>query len=114
MTTAIPPPKSARHRSVHGGAADCTEQAGDTDVCGDGVVDAEEGCDDGNTDTEECAYGIEACTVCAMTVPSKRVIRTCKMGWSMRKRCDDGNTDTEECDYGIEAHGAPLTVRIGR
>ena len=35
-------------------AADCTEQAGDTDVCGDGVVDAEEGCDDGNTTTEEC------------------------------------------------------------
>ena len=46
-------------------AANCTEQPGDTDLCGDGVVDAEEGCDDGNTDTEECAYGLDACTVCA-------------------------------------------------
>ena len=32
---------------------------------GDNVRDAEEACDDGNTVTEGCAYGEEACTVCA-------------------------------------------------
>ena len=31
-------------------AADCTEQAGETDVCGDGTVDDREGCDDGTID----------------------------------------------------------------
>ena len=32
--------------------------------CGDGVVDAEEECDDGNAITESCIYGEEDCTVC--------------------------------------------------
>ena len=34
-------------------------------VCGDGIVNGDEGCDDGNTDTEVCAYGDVECTVCA-------------------------------------------------
>ena len=46
-------------------AADCTNQAGATHVCGDGVTDTSEQCDDGNTVTEECDYGSESCTVCA-------------------------------------------------
>ena len=46
---------------------------------------AGEGCDDGNTITEECEYGVEACT------PSPR---------------NDGSTvwrrGTEECEYGVQ------------
>ena len=34
-----------------------------TPVCGDGVVDAGETCDDSNAETEACAYGEMECTV---------------------------------------------------
>ena len=33
-------------------------------ACGNGLVDAAEGCDDGNLELERCDYGVEACTVC--------------------------------------------------
>ena len=33
-------------------------------VCGNGVVESGEACDDENTVTEACAYGEEACQVC--------------------------------------------------
>ena len=36
-------------------------------VCGDETINAiaGESCDDGNAITEACAYGLDACTVCA-------------------------------------------------
>ncbi len=40
--------------------AGCTAPA----ICGNGVVEAGEACDDGNAATEACAYGLRACTVC--------------------------------------------------
>ena len=44
---------------------DCTNSC-TVAICGDGVVHAEnESCDDRNQVTEECEYGVEACTVCA-------------------------------------------------
>lgn len=33
-------------------------------VCGNNVLEAVEGCDDGNTTTEICDYGLSCCTVC--------------------------------------------------
>lgn len=33
-------------------------------VCGNSVLEAAEGCDDGNTTTEVCDYGLSCCTVC--------------------------------------------------
>ena len=36
---------------------------GDTDFCGDGVLDEQEQCDDGNTVTEVCDYGQRECDV---------------------------------------------------
>ena len=42
-------------------------------MCGDGVTDTSEQCDDGNTVTEECDYGSESCTVCAADCTNKRV-----------------------------------------
>ncbi|MCP4595684.1 GDSL-type esterase/lipase family protein, partial [Neptuniibacter sp.] len=33
-------------------------------LCGNGVIDPGEQCDDGNTLTELCAYGLTSCTVC--------------------------------------------------
>jgi cysteine-rich repeat protein len=46
-------------------AQDCTEQPGAPRFCGDEVTDVEEQCDDGNTTTEDCDYGLANCTVCA-------------------------------------------------
>ena len=40
-------------------------------VCGDGQVDAPE-CDDANTVTENCAYGVAGCTVCRADCQSAR------------------------------------------
>ena len=41
--------------------ADCTERAGAVRICGDGVIDPEEVCDDGNDDeTDQCT---DQCTV---------------------------------------------------
>ena len=39
-------------------------------ICGDGVVQSWEECDDGNTVTEECVLG-ESCTVCAANCKEK-------------------------------------------
>jgi len=42
------------------------DHAGECFVCGDETLDPPvEECDDGNAVTEECAYGLESCTVCA-------------------------------------------------
>ena len=86
-------------------AADCTEQAGDTDLCGDGTVDAEEACDDGNVVTEECEYGVEACVVCAADCTEQAGdTDLCGDGTvDEGEICDDGNEETETCDYGLEA-----------
>ena len=69
------------------------------------VEDPEEGCDDGNTDTEECAYGLDTCTVCAADCTEQPGdTDLCGDGVvDAEEGCDDGNTDTEECAYGIDA-----------
>ena len=83
------------------GTDSATETAGDGDgdgdggtgVCGDGVVDAGEACDDGNTDdTDQCT---NACTEA-----------TCGDGvvWMGFEECDDANDDnTDSCVEGCVA-----------
>ena len=89
-------------------AADCTEQAGDTDLCGDGVLDDGEGCDDGNDEnTDDCLNtciparcgdglinaGVEACDD-GNDVDTDACTNACTLA-----RCGDGITGPgEECD----------------
>jgi cysteine-rich repeat protein len=75
-------------------------------VCGNGIVEGSEACDDGNTSTEtQCPYGTATCTRCNATCTT--VLRltgpTCGDGTvNGPEICDDGNTSTEtQCPYGI-------------
>ncbi len=80
-------------------AADCTEQAGITSICGDGHVDADAGeaCDDGDANgTTDCAYGEDACQLCS---------NGCRQIAGETSVCGDGIIDEangEECDDGID------------
>ena len=52
----------------------CSEGRCEVPRCGDGVLNSADTCDDGNTVTEECDYGVEACTVCAADCTEQAVI----------------------------------------
>ncbi|MEQ8277468.1 MAG: DUF4215 domain-containing protein [Deltaproteobacteria bacterium] len=71
-------------------------------VCGNGAVEAGEGCDDGNSNTEVCSYGQLSCTVCDATCNNVSGATTyCGDGATNGpEQCDDGNTMTELCAYG--------------
>ena len=71
-------------------------------VCGDGVVEDTEACDDGNAVTEECEYDEINCTVCAADCTEQPgVTRLCGDGnVDPEEQCDDNNGITEECAYG--------------
>ena len=61
-------------------------------LCGDGVTTSPETCDDGNTETEECAYGQASCTVCGSA---------CTSTSGTTRYCGDGAVDSgngEFCD----------------
>ena len=70
--------------------------------CGDGVVNGNEACDDGNTETEPCAYGATSCTVCSAGCDSVAGATSyCGDGTvNGTEGCDDGNSVTETCPYG--------------
>lgn len=73
-------------------------------VCGNGVVDDGEVCDDGNTTTEEqCPYGTQTCNGCDATCGTVLTLAgpTCGDGsLDGPEVCDDGNVSTEtECPY---------------
>ncbi len=75
-----------------------------TNICGNGIVGAGEQCDDGNTTTEACAYGLMSCQVCNSTCQLVAGATSyCGNGttnaWN-GETCDDGNTVTETCTYG--------------
>lgn len=76
-------------------------------ICGDGVVEGEEACDDGNNTTEECDYD-SPCTVCSAECREVAgAVATCGDGVvDEEEECDDGNTITDLCDY----EGEPCTV----
>lgn len=69
-------------------------------VCGNGVVEGSEACDDGNVVTETCSYGQTSCTVCDSGCNSVAgAVSFC--GDSVvngAEECDDGNlSDTDAC-----------------
>ena len=73
-------------------AEDTATDAGE--VCGNGSVEAGEGCDDGNVVTEECSYGEPSCEVCNAT---------CQLESGAVTFCGDGFLDpTELCDEGTD------------
>ena len=68
--------------------------AGTVAVCGNGILESGEGCDDGNRVTETCPYDTGECTICA---------DDCQPRDGTARYCGDGVTDEEEaCDDGIE------------
>ncbi len=59
-------------------------------VCGNELMEGTEECDDGNTITDSCEYGLMSCEVCAAG---------CVFGAGGVRFCGDGNVDPEEdCD----------------
>lgn len=67
--------------------------------CGDGSLDPGEECDDGNTITESCEYGLTSCTVCDSS---------CLYAPGETSYCGDSVTDSaagEECDDGNTTSG---------
>jgi cysteine-rich repeat protein len=74
-----------------------------TAVCGNGEVEADERCDDGNEVTEPCAYGLSSCNVCNAT---------CQQEPGLLTNCGDGIVNgPEDCDEGsgIETNGCSLS-----
>jgi len=71
-------------------------------ACGDGIVEtAAERCDDGNAQTEPCAYGLSFCEVCDAT---------CRVRSGAVSFCGDGIVDRdagEHCDDGGAVGGCP-------
>lgn len=91
------------------GALICTSRCGiDTalcigqDLCGNGLVEGDERCDDG-PGNEACRYGVESCEVC---------LPDCTLGAGDPSYCGDGVHDRpyERCD-GAELAGATCTSR---
>jgi hypothetical protein len=86
---------------------ECSDGGIDLDVCGDGDLDGVEECDDSNTTTEACAYGLQSCVVCSSTcrnVPGATAY--CGDGVTNTANgegCDDGNMTTEACPVGQTA-----------
>ena len=83
----------------------CTYGPARGPFCGDGIVNGNEACDDGNRITEtECPYGTPSCMRCSAScdVPLVLTGRRCGDGIvSHGEACDDGNQITEtQCAYG--------------
>jgi cysteine-rich repeat protein len=65
--------------------------------CGNGELEDSEECDDGNTVTENCAYGEDTCTVCG---------EFCTLVSGIPQTCGDGVVQSdEECDDGNGVDG---------
>lgn len=85
-----------------GGAGPGPEDDGEEEprtlsTCGNDKVEEGEDCDDGNTVTEPCTYGQEACTVCS---------KECQEGPGLPHFCGDGAVDeSEDCDEGDDNGG---------
>ncbi|HSK03882.1 MAG TPA: hypothetical protein VK932_21665, partial [Kofleriaceae bacterium] len=76
-------------------------------VCGNGEVEAGEGCDDGNTVLEACAYGATSCVVCDATCqPVDGAVSVCGDATvdPAHEVCDDGNARSwDGCDVDCTA-----------
>ena len=78
-------------------------EAAITTVCGDGLREGEEACDDGNVETEMCAYGVEACTVCN---------HQCEQVEGAISMCGDVTAGPETCDDGNAGRRYALMVNL--
>jgi cysteine-rich repeat protein len=78
--------------------------------CGDGILQASEQCDDDNTVSESCAYGLMSCVVCGSTCQlvngavsycGDKVIQS-----AAGELCDDGNSSNLDlCSTGCKTCG---------
>ena len=78
------------------GVASCVQT-----VCGNGLVEPGEACDDGNTVSEDCRYGERACNVCNANCEIEAGdVKYCGDGLvSGLEECDDGGINDENCPY---------------
>ena len=78
------------------GVATCVQT-----VCGNGLVEPGEACDDGNTVSEDCRYGERACNVCNANCEIEAGdVKYCGDGLvSGLEECDDGGINDENCPY---------------
>jgi cysteine-rich repeat protein len=84
-------------------------------VCGNGEVEAGEGCDDGNTVLEACAYGATSCVVCDATCqPVGGAVSVCGDAAVdlAHEVCDDGNArNWDGCNVDCTLSGALAYVK---
>ncbi|MDP2692947.1 MAG: hypothetical protein Q8O88_04880, partial [bacterium] len=74
-------------------------------ICGNSITETGETCDDGNTVTEACAYGLTSCTVCGTV---------CTNVAGATSYCGDNNRNVangETCDNGA-LNGTPLNCNL--
>ncbi|NVB82024.1 MAG: DUF4215 domain-containing protein [Kofleriaceae bacterium] len=73
-------------------------------VCGNGIVEPGEACDDGNLSLETCAYGEASCSVCdptcRMVAGATSVCGDGRIDGDAGEECDDSNAVSEPCRYG--------------
>ena len=84
-----------------------------TTVCGDGTRAGDEECDDGNTETEACDYGLESCRVCAADCTevdgATRYCGDSVVEGGDVEACDDGNRVTGDgCNASCEVEAGYL------
>ncbi|MAD60377.1 MAG: hypothetical protein CMH49_02535 [Myxococcales bacterium] len=82
------------------GLASCVQT-----VCGNGLVEPGEACDDGNSVSEDCRYGERACNVCNANCEIEAGdVKYCGDGLvSDQEECDDAGLNDENCPYEMSA-----------
>ena len=82
------------------------EQQMPPSVCGNGILENGEDCDDGNTITEACSPQEDQCEICTSDCSLSIQVNEAECGNGIvefGETCDDGNAETESCAYGLEA-----------
>jgi len=78
-------------------------------VCGDGLVEGEEECDDGNTNLERCAYNQRSCVVCDPSCQERAgEVSYCGDGvLDFGELCDAGEGNSDTLPYGCRTDCHP-------
>lgn len=103
-TTTTSTTSSSSMSSSTTSSSSSSSSAGGGASCGDSVVDAGEACDDGNTTTESCDYGLGMCDVCddqCQLVAGATSLCGDGAVDAAHEDCDDTNVATETCTYGV-------------
>src|SRR5690606_29211534 len=89
--------------TTSGSSRVCTPTNNGLCVCGNGVVNPGEACDDGDTAVEPCEYGQASCTVCNSN---------CQLQPGATSYCGDGVIQNlEACDDGNSENGDGCSSR---